>query len=73
MKCQKIEGDKDLGHKVLKALLDMIELVTNDMMDDSRYWCLRIYCPLLLYYASVFNVISLILQNIGCYPLSPTK
>ncbi|WJX67987.1 Putative callose synthase 8 [Trifolium repens] len=31
-----IEGDKDNQHKVAKALLDMFELVTNDMMDDSR-------------------------------------
>ncbi|GAU28412.1 hypothetical protein TSUD_54640 [Trifolium subterraneum] len=31
-----IEGDKDNRHKVAKALLDMFELVTNDMMDDSR-------------------------------------
>ncbi|MCI41261.1 callose synthase 8-like, partial [Trifolium medium] len=30
-----IEGDKDNRHKVAKALLDMFELVTNDMMDDS--------------------------------------
>ncbi|XP_057451528.1 putative callose synthase 8 isoform X2 [Lotus japonicus] len=31
-----IEGDKDQQHKVVKALLDMLELVTNDMMTDSR-------------------------------------
>ncbi|CAL5187239.1 unnamed protein product [Lathyrus oleraceus] len=31
-----IEGDKDNRHKVSKALLDMFELVTNEMMDDSR-------------------------------------
>ncbi|XP_061352162.1 putative callose synthase 8 [Gastrolobium bilobum] len=31
-----IEGDKDHWHKVVKALLDMLELVTNDMMVDSR-------------------------------------
>ncbi|XP_027343948.1 putative callose synthase 8 [Abrus precatorius] len=34
-KCQ-MEGDKDHHHKVVKALLDMLELVTNDMMVDSR-------------------------------------
>jgi hypothetical protein len=37
MKLHQIEGDKDNRHKVAKALLDMFELVTNDMMDDSRY------------------------------------
>lgn len=37
MKCNKIEGDKENRHKVVKALLDMFELVTNDMMTDSRY------------------------------------
>ncbi|KAL2331236.1 hypothetical protein Fmac_018817 [Flemingia macrophylla] len=30
-----MEGDKDHHHKVLKALLDIFELVTNDMMVDS--------------------------------------
>ncbi|XP_012567622.1 putative callose synthase 8 [Cicer arietinum] len=31
-----IEGDKENRHKVAKALLDMFELVTNEMMADSR-------------------------------------
>lgn len=31
-----MEGDKDHQHKVLKAMLDVFELVTNDMMVDSR-------------------------------------
>lgn len=56
MKFYKIEGDKDNRHKVSKALLDMFELVTNEMMDDSRYWSLRIGRPLLHYYATNFNL-----------------
>ncbi|KAG4971669.1 hypothetical protein AAZX31_13G243800 [Glycine max] len=31
-----MEGDKDHQHKVVKALLDVFELVTNEMMFDSR-------------------------------------
>ena len=73
MKCDKIEGDKDHQYKVVKALQDMFELVTNDMMVDSRYWCLRICCPLSNYYASVFNLLTEFVQNIGYDPDSPTK
>ncbi|KAK7272638.1 hypothetical protein RJT34_29359 [Clitoria ternatea] len=31
-----VEGDKDHQYKVVKALLDILELVTNDMMVDCR-------------------------------------
>ncbi|CAJ1957834.1 unnamed protein product [Sphenostylis stenocarpa] len=31
-----MEGEKDHQHKIVKALLDIFELVTNDMMVDSR-------------------------------------
>ena len=37
MKCFKVEGNKSHHDKVVKALQDIFELVTNDMMiDDSR-------------------------------------
>lgn len=48
MKCHKIEGGKDNRHRVAKTLLDMFELVTNDMMDDSRYLCSIICCPYII-------------------------
>jgi len=50
-----MEGEKDNQHKVVKALLDIFELVVNDMMVDSRYCCLKICCPLIYYYASASN------------------
>lgn len=73
MKFHKIEGDKDNRHKVSKALLDMFELVTNEMMDDSRYRSLRTGCPLLPYYATNFNFVHLIYTEHWIRPTFPNK
>lgn len=54
MECHKIEGGKENRHRVAKALLDMFELVTNDMMDDSRYLCSRICCPYIIATLQIF-------------------